>query len=92
MITSNPHLAYLDTHRITPIMEYQDEASAPESMCNERFCCDSRCNQGRDCPAAPIKTVEEEFPLMWVLYGVAILLAIAGSAVAAYFDQLPVKP
>lgn len=66
------HFTRIDTrlHRATEV-----DDCAPEGA--GRFCCDSQCQQGRDCPVRPIQTVEEEFPWLWMAYGVAILATVA---------------
>jgi hypothetical protein len=45
-----------------------------------RFCCDQRCSQGRDCPVRPIQSAEDEFPWLWLAYGVVILATVAASS------------
>jgi hypothetical protein len=69
MVMANPNLAHIDTH---------DEASAPEGGIPHGHW---RENQGDPIPKVPrppkpIKTVEQEHPRMWFLYGAAILLTV----------------
>jgi hypothetical protein len=46
---------------------------------------DDAAPEGAWTPIAPIKTVEEEAPWLWLLYGVAILATVAAcSLIASY--------
>jgi hypothetical protein len=62
------HHARIDTHRVTLI--------AQESCATEGLCCNGDCNQGRACPRQPIQSVEDEFPLLWMAYGLVILFTV----------------
>lgn len=75
---ANPHHARIDTHRVTLIQQ--------ESCATEGLCCNGDCNQGRDCPRQPVRSVEDEFPWLWMLYGMAILATVAACSLIAEFS------
>ena len=60
----------------------------------KRPVCTGNCNQGRACdcvpdlpefaPIQPIQSVEEEHPLLWLLYGVLIVTVVGISIVVRH--------